>query len=113
VKSFANYIKTEFENTLFVSLNDTQKIIYIISVHLTEADHVQFVSALKNNPYIEKIETEFLSAIIKGQKLFDFNEKFIATRKRRKTAGLVEGAGEEEIDEEEEFDEDDESEVHF
>jgi DNA-binding Lrp family transcriptional regulator len=97
VKSFANYIKTEFENALFVALSEGQKVIFIVSVHLTTQDHEKFITSLRNNPYIDKIETEFLNQIIKGQRLFDFNEKYIKVRKRRKIA--EEGTEEEDFSE--------------
>jgi DNA-binding Lrp family transcriptional regulator len=109
VKSFAHYLKTEFENALFIALSEGQKVIYLVSVHLSLKDHDDFITLLKNNPYIENVETEFLNQIIKGQKLFDFNEKYIKTRKSKKVLAEegeeVEGEeaeAEEELEDEEE-----------
>jgi len=109
VKSFANFIQNEFPQVLFISLSENSKLIYLITAHITQADHKKFVDSLKNNPYIENIETEFLSQIIKGQKLFSFNEAWIKRKSRSKIT-------EEESEEEEEgtmeisLDDDEESE---
>ena len=97
VKSFANFIQNEFPQVLFISLSENSKVIYLISAHITAEDHKKFVESLHNNPYIESIETEFLSQIIKGQKLFDFNEQWIK-RKSSKKHGLYEEEEEAEDD---------------
>ena len=62
-----------------------------MSVHVAPEDHTKFVDTLKNNPYIDKIDTEFLNHIIKGQRLFSFNEKLIKRKSRRKLKLLKEG----------------------
>ena len=88
LKSFGEYILTEFDQALFIALseNENAKVIYLISIHITEELHAEYIESLRNNPYIEDIETEFLSQIIKGQKLFSFNEKWITQKKPKKTA---------------------------
>jgi DNA-binding Lrp family transcriptional regulator len=87
IKSFANFINTEFPQVLFIALSENARIIYLISVHMSAADHEDFVEKLKDNPYIEKIESEFLSSIVKGQKIFNFNENWINKKKStRKSA---------------------------
>jgi DNA-binding Lrp family transcriptional regulator len=101
IKSFGNYINTEFPQVLFIALSENSKIIYLISIHKTAEDHKNFVGQLQNNPYIERIESEFLQNIIKGQKLFDFNEDWIVKKKRR----IKKKEGEDEDEEEEEGEE--------
>jgi DNA-binding Lrp family transcriptional regulator len=77
IKSFANFLDKEFQEVLFIALSEDGKIIYLISIHRSEEDHKEFIVKLKDNPYIDKIETEFFSQIIKGQKIFNFDEKWI------------------------------------
>lgn len=84
VKSFANFINNEFPQVLMITLSESGKAIYLISAHITTADHTKFIETLNNNPYIDKIETEFFSQFIKGQKLFTFNEQWIKRKSRTK-----------------------------
>ena len=81
IKSFANFLDKEFPQVLFIALSDDGKIIYLISIHRKEEDHKEFIVKLKDNPYIESIESEFFSQIIKGQKIFNFDEKWITKKK--------------------------------
>ncbi len=83
LKSFASFINNEFPQVLFIALSEDSKVIYLISVHITEKDHVEFISKLQNNPYIEEIETEFISEIIKGQKIFNFNKNWLQVKKKK------------------------------
>jgi DNA-binding Lrp family transcriptional regulator len=99
VKSFANFIQNEFPQVLFIALSENGKQIYLISAHITNEDHKKFVENLRNNPYIESIDTEFLSQIVKGQKLFSFNESWIKRKSHGKRVGIL---SEEEEEEEEE-----------
>jgi len=80
IKSFANFLDKEFPQVLFIALSDDGKIIYLISIHRREEDHKEFIVKLKDNPYIESIESEFFSQIIKGQKIFNFDEKWITKK---------------------------------
>ena len=80
IKSFANFLDKEFPQVLFIALSDDGKIIYLISIHRKEEDHKEFIVKLKDNPYIESIESEFFSQIIKGQKIFNFDEKWITKK---------------------------------
>ncbi|MHA1511773.1 MAG: Lrp/AsnC family transcriptional regulator, partial [Promethearchaeota archaeon] len=73
IKSFANFLDKEFPQVLFIALSEDGKIIYLISIHRREEDHKEFIVKLKDNPYIESIESEFFSQIIKGQKIFNFD----------------------------------------
>ena len=82
IKSFGNYLNNEFDNVLFIALSESNRIINIISVHMSEMEHHDFIEQLKSNPYIEDIESDFLSQIMKGQKLFNFNEDWIKNRKQ-------------------------------
>lgn len=106
IKSFGGFINTEFPQVLFIALSENSKIIYLISIHQTADDHKKFVASLQNNPYIERIESEFLSNVIKGQKLFNFNEKWIVKKKRKakktEETESEEGEGEEDLEDEEE-----------
>lgn len=77
LKSFASFINNEFPQVLFIALSEDSKVIYLISIHTTAEDHVEFIAKLNDNPYIEDIDTEFLSEIIKGQKIFNFNEDWL------------------------------------
>jgi len=80
IKSFANFLDKEFPQVLFIALSEDGKIIYLISIHRSEDDHKDFIVKLKDNPYIEKIESAFFSQIIKGQKIFNFDEKWITKK---------------------------------
>ena len=80
IKSFANFLDKEFPQVLFIALSEDGKIIYLISIHRSEDDHKDFIVKLKDNPYIEKIESEYFSQIIKGQKIFNFDEKWITKK---------------------------------
>ncbi len=79
LKSFASFINNEFPQVLFIALSEDSKVIYLISIHTTEEDHEEFIIKLRDNPYIENIDTEFLSQIIKGHKIFNFNEDWLKT----------------------------------
>ncbi len=80
IKSFANFLDKEFPQVLFIALSEDGKIIYLISIHRKEEEHEEFIVKLKDNPYIESIESEFFSQIIKGQKIFNFDEKWITKK---------------------------------
>ena len=81
IKSFAKFIKTEFPQVLFIGLSESAKTIHLITIHAEEDDHDKFISELKNNPYIEGIESEFLSEIVKGHRIFNFNEEWVKKKK--------------------------------
>ncbi|MCF2141760.1 MAG: Lrp/AsnC family transcriptional regulator [Candidatus Lokiarchaeota archaeon] len=86
LSSFANFIKTEFPEVLFIALSEDSQAIYLISFHSSEAALNEFLSKLKENPYISDVDSEYISNIVKGQKLFNFNEEWIkkATRRYKK-----------------------------
>lgn len=85
LSSFANFIKTEFPEVLFIALSDDAQSIYLTSFHTSEQKLAEFLNKLKENPYIASIESQYISEIIKGQKLFSFNEEWIkASVTRRK-----------------------------
>jgi DNA-binding Lrp family transcriptional regulator len=109
VKSFANFINTEFPQVLMIALSENGKTINLISAHITTADHTKFIETLRNNPYIERIETEFFSQFVKGQKLFTFNEQWI--KRKARTKKVADEEGEEEDDGTMEIQIDDEDEV--
>jgi Lrp/AsnC family transcriptional regulator, leucine-responsive regulatory protein len=105
VKSFADFIKNEYPQVLFISLSEDMKTIYLISAHITVDDHKKFIESLKNNPYIQAIETSFISHIVKGQKLFNFNLSWIKRKQKSKKHGAEDvKEGEEEEGEEGEED---------
>ncbi|MHA1718558.1 MAG: Lrp/AsnC family transcriptional regulator [Promethearchaeota archaeon] len=97
IKSFANFLDKEFPQVLFIALSEDTKVIYLISIHRKEEDHDKFIEKLKNNPYIESIESEFFSQIIKGQKIFNFDEQWITKKAKH---------GKDELNLEEDLDED-------
>ncbi|MHA1585484.1 MAG: Lrp/AsnC family transcriptional regulator [Promethearchaeota archaeon] len=107
LKSFANFINNEFPQVLFIALSEDSKIIYLISIHKSEKDHEIFMESLKDNPYIESIDSEFISQIVKGQKIFNFNEKWLIEPKMEKKQA---GTGVESFENETDFVEDDEAE---
>ncbi len=100
IKSFANFLDKEFQEVLFIALSEDGKVIYLISIHRREEDHKEFIIKLKDNPYIESIESEFFSQIIKGQKIFNFDEKWI-TKKIKPSKKKLEIKDNEVLDEEE------------
>ncbi|MHA1522087.1 MAG: Lrp/AsnC family transcriptional regulator [Promethearchaeota archaeon] len=83
LESFANFIQTEFPEVLFIALSEDSKVIYLISIHSTDEALSKFLETLKANPYIADVDSEYLSKIIKGEKLFSFNESWINTKKRK------------------------------
>ena len=105
LKSFGEYILAEFEQTLFIALSEKEdiKTIYLISIHLTDELHAEYIDSLRKNPYIEEIESDFLSHVIKGQKLFSFNEKWVSKKvsKEKKAKQVEREEFEEEKDDEE------------
>ncbi|WP_371803225.1 Lrp/AsnC family transcriptional regulator [Candidatus Lokiarchaeum ossiferum] len=115
LKSFASFINNEFPQVLFIALSEDSKVIYLISIHTTAEDHEEFIAKLNDNPYIEDIDVEFLSQIIKGQKIFNFNEDWLKSlpkstnKKKKKKSFDDEDDNEEErtieIDLDEDFDE--------
>ena len=118
LKSFGEFILTEFEQTLFIALSENAKVIYLISIHMTEDLHTQFIESLKNNPYIENIESEFLGQVIKGQKLFSFNEKWVkqkSAKEKKKPSKEVEepSADDDERNMEITFDDDEDEDLKF
>ena len=122
LNSFASFIKSEFPEVLFIALSEDATVIYLISVHQNDSDHEKFQSSLQENPYIENVSTEFLSEIIKGQQLFEFNEDWLKIAKI-KTKKIINGLAFEEkhgLDDEEEkstmeiiLDDDDDDELKF
>ena len=104
LNSFASFLKSEFPEVIFIALSEDAKVIYLISVHRTEEEHEAFQHTLKENPYIEDINTEFLSEIVKGQQLFQFHERWLKSTREISQRGK-EGQSfddEIEIDDEEE-----------
>ncbi|MHA1673844.1 MAG: Lrp/AsnC family transcriptional regulator, partial [Promethearchaeota archaeon] len=97
LESFANFIQTEFPEVLFIALSEDSKVIYLISIHSTEETLAEFLETLRANPYIQDVDSEYISKIIKGEKLFSFNEDWIKKSKKRKGRKK---ADEQEIDEE-------------
>ncbi|WP_457556822.1 Lrp/AsnC family transcriptional regulator [Candidatus Harpocratesius sp.] len=83
LSSFANFIKTEFPEVLFIALSEDSQAIYLISFHSSETTLNEFLSKLKENPYISDVDSEYISNIVKGQKLFNFNEDWIKKATRR------------------------------
>lgn len=84
LESFANFIQTEFPEVLFIALSEDSKVIYLISIHSTEETLEEFLKTLRANPYIQDVDSEYISKIIKGEKLFSFNEDWIKKSKKRK-----------------------------
>jgi DNA-binding Lrp family transcriptional regulator len=110
VKSFAGFINNEFPQVLFIGVSKDSKEIFLISAHKEDDDHKAFIDVLKNNPYIDAITSSYFSQIVKGQKLFNFNESWI--KKKKKSKKLIESSevGDEDIIEFEEEDDDEEKE---
>lgn len=104
LESFAGFINSEFPEVLFIALSEDNKVIYLISIHQGEKEHETFIKALQDNPYIEDIETEFLSQIIKGQKLFQFNEDWLKSKKSKQKVDKSGPSFEDEFDIDEEED---------
>ncbi len=120
LESFASFINSEFPQVLFIALSEDNKVIYLISIHQNDEEHDSFLKVLRENPYIEDIETEFLSQIIKGQKLFQFNEKWLKSDSTKVAEGSKGPSFEDEFDFDDEEDKrtieiniDDEEELKF
>lgn len=111
--SFANFISTEFPEVLFIALAEDSKAIHIISIHSSDEHLEGFLAKLRENPYIEDIVSEYISTIVKGQKLFSFNEAWVKQEKKRKKKKRSSDSEEEkgrtlEIDLDDDEDDDDE-----
>jgi len=77
IKSFANFISNEFDNVLFIALSEEARMIHLLSISFSEDQHEKFIEELTDNPYIESIEYEHFSHIVKGQNILGFNEDWV------------------------------------
>lgn len=98
IHSFSKYLKDEFKQILFIGVLDDFKQISCIVPFKTQGDFDEFIGELKKNPYIETISSEIYTEIIKGERIFNFNENFINF-----------GESSEKDDEDDEKDDEDES----
>jgi hypothetical protein len=78
VHSFANYFRDEFPCVIFAGVGRDEHKIFIVTACTSEAEHGEFLAKLRENPYIEEISTQYLSTIVKGQRLLPFNEDWFA-----------------------------------
>jgi len=74
IESFAQYLAKEFEEILFVSISRTK--VYLISCHTTPESSEEFLEKIKSIPYVDNVDLIQFDKIIKGHKLFTFNEAF-------------------------------------
>ncbi|MHA1796412.1 MAG: hypothetical protein DRO88_08085 [Promethearchaeia archaeon] len=84
LSSFANFIKTEFSEVLFIGISEDSQAIHLISFHSSDKALNEFLTKLKENPYIANIESQYISEIVKGQKLFSFNEHWMKASVRHR-----------------------------
>lgn len=77
VNSYAGYLKDEFEQILFISICDDLQHIVCIVPFITKDSSDRFFEKIKKTPYIKEINVEFMSQIIKGEKLFFFNDDIV------------------------------------
>ena len=77
IQSFANYIKNEYENILFIALSEETRTIHLISIFFEDKDHEEFLNELRNNPYTEDITVEYFSEIIKGEQILKFKDEWV------------------------------------
>ncbi len=76
LESFAKYLADQYNECIFsATANDEQ--IWLISTFKTEEALVEFGEKLKENPYIENFDTIRLLKIVKGKKIFRFDDSMM------------------------------------
>ncbi|MBD3354050.1 MAG: winged helix-turn-helix transcriptional regulator [Candidatus Lokiarchaeota archaeon] len=77
IKSFSLYMKDEYAEIIFIAIMEDMRNIMCIVPFKSDDSYKEFATELKKNPYIENIEVEFFQEIVKGEKLFIFNDELI------------------------------------
>ncbi len=77
IGSFANFLKEEYKQILFISIIEKENQIFCIIPFKTQEKFAEFMIELRKNPYVDDIKTEFFSEIIKGHKIFNFDKNLI------------------------------------
>lgn len=73
LESFANFLAETYNEALFSSVGDDEQI-WIIASFRNEDHYDKFLKEIKENPYIEDFNCIRFNKILKGKKLFTFNE---------------------------------------
>lgn len=77
IESFAKYLADQYTQCLFsATANDEQ--IWLICTFKEEKELTQFSLKLEENPYIEQCDVIKILNILKGKKLFKFDDKLIS-----------------------------------
>ena len=78
LESFAKFLSEHYIEVLFSSVGSDEQI-HLIASFRDEDHYGKFLVDLKENPYIEDYNCILFNKIIKGKKLFTFNEALMNT----------------------------------
>lgn len=73
LESFAKFLSDQYHEILFSSVGD-DNLIHIIASFKDSVHYDEFEVTLEENPYIENFSSVIFSKILKGKKIFSFNE---------------------------------------
>ena len=74
LESFAKYLSEQFDEILFSSVGDDEKI-YIIATFKNEETFEIFAEKIHVNPYVEDFDVVVFNDILKGKKIFTFQKQ--------------------------------------
>lgn len=76
LESFAKFLSDQYREVLFSSVGDDEQI-WIIATFRDHQHFDEFITQIKDNPYIESYKTVSFDKILKGKKIFVFNPEMM------------------------------------
>ncbi|MHA1341525.1 MAG: AsnC family protein [Promethearchaeota archaeon] len=77
VFSFADYLKEEFPDIIFMSIQNNLKFINFTIPFESQNEFKSFINKIEENEFVNTIEYEKIDKIILGSELFKINPKFL------------------------------------